>query len=158
MLEQRVLLVRPGTASVWAIVDGDNGLPLGFAHWQMETPRSWWRPFNRRVLAVHEQEDEPLLFTVRRAWSLLPRREVRDADGHPVGSLLGRHVQDRFGRPLAALQGDNGRGAFRSPDQRTLAELTATPAGLRLSFSADIAGEPFIKMLLLAACLVDRES
>jgi hypothetical protein len=150
MLEQRVLLLRPREASAsQAIVDGDTGAPLGSARWETEANGFWRRRFGRAVLAVHEHEDEPLLFTIRRAWSLLPRREVRDADGHFVGSLLGRLVQDRYGQTVAALQ----NGVFRSPQQRPLAELTSSADGLRVSFRADIAGEPFVKMLLLAAAL-----
>jgi hypothetical protein len=155
MLEQRVLLVRPRTTSaLQAIVDGESGAPLGFARWEAETPSSWWPLFGRCMLAVHEQEDEPLLFTIRRAWSLLPRREVRDAEDQPIGSLLGRLVHDQHGRAVAALQD----GIFHGPRQRVLAELAATPDGLRLAFHADIADEPFVKMLLLAACLVNRGS
>jgi hypothetical protein len=150
VLEHRVLLLRSDAASARrAIVDGDSGVALGYARWQPERRRAWWRVFARGVLEVHEQEDEPLLFTVRRAWSLLPRREVCDADRQPVGSLLGQDVHDRFGRTLAHLQD----GVFRNPHQRILAELTATTDGLRLTFGDDIADEPFVKMLLLASAL-----
>lgn len=150
MLEQRVLLVRPRADSVvQAILDGENGAPLGSVRWQARMPSRWWRVFGRCVLAVHEFEDEPLLFTLRRAWSLLPRREVRDAEEQPVGSLLGRLVHDRYGRPLAVLQ----NGVFHSPRRRILAELTADSEGLRLAFSPDTDGQPFVKMLLLAAAL-----
>src|SRR6185437_5416973 len=149
MLEHRMLLVRPRTASaVQTIVDGDSGAPLGFARWEAEES-AWRRFFGRRLLAVHEHEDEPLLFTLRRAWSLLPRREVRDAEDQPVGSLFGRLIHDRYGRPLAALQ----NGLFLSPRRLILAELMSTSEGLRISFSPDIAGQPFVKMLLLAAAL-----
>ncbi|MGH7170325.1 MAG: hypothetical protein ACRELF_14750 [Gemmataceae bacterium] len=157
MLEHRVLLVRPRSASgERAIVDGDSGKPLGFARWETETPRIWWRPFARSTLAVHEHEDEPLLCTIRRAWGLLPRAVVRDADGHPVGScsFLGRIIRDRYGHSLAAFHGEDG--TIRSPTQRVLAEWTATPDGLRIAFRDDIVGEPFVKMLLLSACLVGR--
>ena len=150
MLEHRVLLLRSCTASAMqSIVDGDSGVALGFARWVPTVPRAWWRVFGRGVLEVHEQEDEPLLFTVRRAWSLLPRREVRDAEEQTVGVLLGHLIHDRFGRLLAALE----NGVFRNPYQRDLAELTATNEGMRLTFGDDIAGEPFVKMLLLAAAL-----
>jgi hypothetical protein len=150
MLEHRVLLVRSRTpSSVQAIVDGDSGAALGYASWETE-PSPWWRRmFGRGVLAVHEQEDEPLLLTIHRGWSWLPRCRVCDAEGKPVGALLGRIIQDRYGRSLAAL--DNG--IFRTPDRRALAELAPTAEGLRLTFSDDIAGEPFVKMLLLAAAL-----
>lgn len=159
MLEHRVLLVRPRSAAgVRVIVDGDNGKPLGFARWERERPRCWWRPFARSTVAVHEHEDEPLLCTVRRAWGLLPRCVVSDADGHPIGScsFLGRIIRDRYGRALAAFHRDDG--TIRSPSRRVLAEWTATADGLRLVFSDDIAGEPFVKMLLLSACLMGRES
>jgi hypothetical protein len=113
-------------------------------------PSPWWRRwFSRGVLAVHEYEDEPLLFTIRCAWGLTRWREVSDADGQPVGTLLGRLVQDRHGRPLAALE----NGVFRDPNHQILAELTSTVVGLRLTFGDEIASEPFVKMLLLAATL-----
>jgi hypothetical protein len=158
MLEHRVLLVRPRTSSsvgpsprppVQAIVDGDSGAMLGYARWETE-PAPWWRRmFGGGVLAVHEQEEEPLLFTIRRIWGLIPRREVCDADGQPVGTLLGRLVHDRYGRPLASLE----NGVFRDANQHALAKLSSSPEGLRLTFCDDIAGEPFVKMLLLAAAL-----
>jgi hypothetical protein len=150
MLEYRVLLVQSRTdAAVQPILDGDGGQPLGFAQWPTKPARLWWPAFGQCVVEVHEQEDASLLFTVHRAWSLLPRREVRDADGQPVGSLLGRLIQDAIGRPVATWHD----GVFRNPYQRVLAEITRVADGLRLSFSDDIAGEPFLKMLLLAATL-----
>lgn len=148
MLEHRVLLLRWRTSAVQSIVDADSGAQLGFARWQ--TPAGWWqRLLGGPVLAVHEQEDEPLLFTVHRAGSLWPRREVRDAEEQPVGCILGRLVHDRFGRLVAALQ----EGLFRNPYQHVLAETARTAEGVRLTFGEDVAGEPFIKMLLLAAAL-----
>jgi hypothetical protein len=151
MLEHRVLLVRSCTASsMQVIVDGESGVALGYARWATE-PTPWWRRlFGCGVLAVHEQEDEPLLLTIHRAWSWLPRRCVCDAEGKPVGVLLGRLIHDRHGCLVATLE----NGIFHAPDRRLLAELTATAEGLRLTFSDDIAGEPFIKMLLLAATLI----
>jgi hypothetical protein len=158
MLEHRVLLVRSRTLSptapipgpgVQAILDGESGALLGYARWEVE-PSPWWRRmFTRGVVAVHEEEDEPLLFTIRRAWGLIPRREVCDADGQPVGTLLGRLLHDRYGRQLAALE----NGVFRASDQHSLAELSSTPDGLRLTFGEEIASEPFVKMLFLAAAL-----
>lgn len=150
MLEHRILLVRSRLpVPVRDIVDGDSGAALGYARWETEASPWWRRLFGRGVLAVHEQEDEPLLLTVRRACSLLPRRNVCDAEGQPVGDLLGRIIHDRYGRSVATLED----GVFRAPDRRVLAELAATAEGLRLTFHDDIAGEPFVKMLLLAAAL-----
>jgi hypothetical protein len=150
MLEHRILLVQLRTASdVQGIFDGEDGTPLGFVRWFAEGSGSWWLPFGRCLLAVHEREDEPLLFTLHRGWSLLPRREVHDADGQLVGSILGRVIHDRYSRPVAAF----GEGVFRNAYQRVLGELNATAEGWRLLFSNDLAGEPFVKMLLLAATL-----
>ncbi|HTU16704.1 MAG TPA: hypothetical protein VMG10_01470 [Gemmataceae bacterium] len=154
MLESRVLLVRPRSPSgVWAIVDGDSGKPLGFARWERQKPSCWWRFFACSSLAVHEHEDEPLLCTIRRTWGLLPRCVVRDAEGQQIGScsFIGRIIRDRYSRPLAAFHGEDG--TMRSPTNRVLAEWTATADGLRLVFGDGIAGEPFVKMLLLSAAL-----
>ena len=150
MLEHRVLLVRPWTpSSLQVIVDGESGSALGYARWETE-PSPWWRRlFRRAVLAVHEQEDEPLLLTIRQGWSWLPSCCVCDADGNAVGSLRGRLIHDRYGQPVATLED----GVFRAPDRRALADLVSTGDGQRLTFSDDIDGEPFVKMLLLAAAL-----
>lgn len=159
MLEHRVLLLRPRSASgVRAIVDGDSGKPLGFARWERPTPRGWRRLFARCILTVHEHEDEPLLCTIHRVWCLLPHCVVRDAEGQRVGScsFLGRILHDCHGRSLAAFHRDDG--TFRSPTQRILAKRETTADGLRLAFSDDVASEPFVKMLLLCACLAGRES
>jgi hypothetical protein len=152
MLEHRVLLLRGGTAEAErCIVDGDSGIALGTARWQHANGRGWRKWFHRRILEVREQEDEPLVFTVRRCWRFWPQRQVRDADEQEVGALIGHHVRDRFGRMVASFE----NGVFHAPDQpNTLAELTTTADGLRLTFDDDIAGEPFIKMLLLAASLL----
>jgi hypothetical protein len=150
MLEHRVLLVRSAAKSAArSIVDGESGAVLGYARWQPQQASWWRRVLGSRTLAVHEQEDEPLLLTIHRSWSLLPSRQVCDADGQPVGALFGRLIYDRYGRLLAALED----GVFRDPHRRVLAELAPTTEGLRLTFSDDIAGEPFLKMLLLAAVL-----
>ena len=155
MLEQPVLLLRPRkTSPRQAIVAPDTGAPLGFARWP-GTAAPWWPFGGGPVLAVHEHEDEPLLFSVYRCWSLLPRREVCDADGHHVGILAGPQVRDRFGRSLAVLRRErNGRAAtFLSPDGRSLGRVTADADGVRVAFGPEVAADPFAKMLLLAAAL-----
>jgi hypothetical protein len=152
MLEHAELLLRPGDGSAGrAIVAADTGAPLGFARWR--TPGGpWWR-LRPAVLAVHEHEDEPLLFTVRRGWPLLPWREVRDAEGRRVGYLLGRRVSNRLGRRLAQRLRLADRYEFRRADGRALAEVRLGREGARLTFGAEVAPDPFAKMLLLAAAL-----
>ncbi len=155
MLEKRVLLVRPRTAAATQpILDAESGQPLGFANWRPAAEGPWWRRLAPAVVAVHEQEDEPLVFTVHRPWSLWPRREVRDADGRPVGSLRGGRVFDSGGVAVAELAAVDSTPelVFRTRGRRELARLTPGPDGLRLAFSPDL-GDPFVRMLLLAAAL-----
>ncbi len=155
MLEQRVLLVQPRTAAATQpILDAESGRPLGYARWRPPSSGPWWRRLVPAVVAVHEQEDEPLVFTVHRGWGLWPRREVRDADGRPVGSLRGGRVLDAGGRPVAELAAIDGTGelVFRGRGGRELARLTSGPDGLRLAFSPEL-GDPFVRMLFLAAAL-----
>jgi hypothetical protein len=157
MLEQRVLLVAPrGAAATQPILDGESGRPLGCARWRPPPAAPWWRRLAPPVLAVHEEEDEPLVFTVHRGWGLWPRHEVRDADGRPVGSLRGGCLRDAGGRPVAELAAGEGKGerVFRGRGGRELARLTPGPEGLRLAFNPDV-GDPFVRMLLLAAVLGD---
>jgi hypothetical protein len=155
MLEQRELLLPPAAAPRRPILAGDSGAAVGFACWRPADSVPWWRRPWRRVLEVHEQEDEPLLFTVRRCWTLLPRREVRDADGWRVGTLLGPLLEDDRGHRLAVRtwEAERGAGVFRS--RRGVALAWAAPEGdaLRLTFADAVADEPFVKMLLLGAAL-----
>ncbi len=151
LLEQPALRLPRGAG---AIAGPDTGSAVGEARWRRPR-RPWWRRWGRAVLAVHERQaaaDEPLVFTVRRCWGLLPWREVRDADGVTVGYLLGPRVYNRFGWQVAALEGEGGP-AFRAPDGRALAHLRAAEGGVQVAFEAELLNEPFVKMLLLAAAL-----
>jgi hypothetical protein len=147
LLEQSALRLPRGAG---AIAGADGEPAVGAARW-----RRRWRPFGRAVLAVHERQgpgDEPLVFTVRRCWGLLPWREVRDAEGVTVGYLLGPRIYNRFGRQVAALGGEGGP-AFRAPDGRALAHLRRAEGGAQVAFEPELLNEPFVKMLLLAAAL-----
>jgi hypothetical protein len=170
MLEHLILDLPPqGSSDRQSIVAAETGRLLGFARWQ-STAGPWWWPLSGGALFVHEQEDEPLLFTVRRCWRLLPRYEVCDADDRPVGYLARRWIRDGSGRHLASWGSRPkprgctpwrafappglGRHVFLSPSGRPLAELLIHDRHKRLTFRADIAGDPFAKMLLLAATLL----
>ena len=155
MLEHDTLLLRPwslpadGTRQRPIVEPATHGL-LGFA--RTVKPRPGWRGwFDTPALEVHEAEDEPLVFTVRRLGGWKPTWEVRDADGHLVG------LRDRIGRPFA-LRGKTpdgtATGFFRSPDEHELARLVSSTEGTRLEFAANGTDNPFLRMLLLAAALV----
>jgi hypothetical protein len=153
-LEQRALVLAPGDGSGRRpLLAAETGLACGSARWRAG---GWW--WARPVLAVHEQEDEPLLFTVRRCWLPGTRHEVRDAEGRRVGYLRGEWVCDPLGRRLAVRRpgGPPGAWVFRSPGGRPLAELAPGGAGARLSFAAE-AVNPFTRMLLLASALYATE-
>jgi hypothetical protein len=153
LLEQPALVMPCGGAA-GLIARPDGGGVVGAARWR-QARRPWWRHFGRAVLAVHERQaaDEPLVFTVRRCWSLQAWREVRDAEGLGVGLLLLPRVLNRFGRQVAELGPGAGGWAFRAPDGRALARLSAAEGGVCVAFEPDVVNEPFVKMLLLAAAL-----
>jgi hypothetical protein len=164
MLEHAALLLRPCTAPpdgapegvrpARAVLDARTGAALGVAGWRAEG-RRWLRWLGRPVLAVHESDDAPLVFTARRLWGLGPRWEVCDADGHVVGRLYGPLLKDRFGRTLAAAErGPAGALRVRDAHGRELMVTAPGPGGVRVSFGPEAEGNPFFKMLLLAAALV----
>jgi hypothetical protein len=155
LLEQSAVLLRPAdAAAARAITCAHTGQLLGCARQEPAGARSWWRRLAPALVAVYEQPDEPLVFTVHRGWGLRPRREVRDADGHPIGGLRGPRVENAHGRTVALLGSpeEAGARAFRAPDGTELARLTPGPEGLGLVFAANLV-DPFLKMLLLAAAL-----
>jgi hypothetical protein len=168
MLEQRELLLQPctvfpasgdGPAAALTpdrtVRDPFTGATRGLAGWRPRG-RPWWLGWaGRPVLAVHEGDDAPLLFTVHRLWGLGPHWEVRDADGRAVGRLAGPLLKDRFGRNLALFErAPGGAARVRDAAGRELMALEPLPGGTRLTFADPGEGNPFQKMLLLAAALV----
>src|SRR5262249_61472154 len=81
LLEQAELVARPGGDGRRLLV-GAGGQPVGFSRWQ---GRVLWRGWPWSALGVHEQEQGPLVFTVRPPLTLAPPRGGRDADAAPVG-------------------------------------------------------------------------
>jgi hypothetical protein len=164
MVENGALLLRPCAAFPGAavaalepahvVLDALTGAPLGFAGWRRRGG-AWRRWLSRPVLAVHESDDAPLLFTAHGLWGLSARWEVRDADGGVIGVLCGPLVKDRFGRNLALWEhGPGGAGRARDRDGRELLAALPTADGTRVVFTAETEGNPFLRMLLLAAALV----
>ena len=155
MLEHATLLLMPANSRVRDIVDGPGGVPLGSARRRASTDLPWWRRPLWPILEVRESDDEPLLFTVRRCWSLLPRRELCDADGRRIGYLHSDAITDAWGRRLAVRSWDGQRqnSTFRIRNGQVLAWADRDGAALRLTFGEATASEPFLKMLLLGAVL-----
>jgi hypothetical protein len=167
MLENGALLLRtcsapPGVVDgaaaalepMRAVLDALTGTPLGFAGWRRGGLLPRW--LTRPVLAVHESDDAPLVFTVHGLWGLSARWEVRDADGNVLGVLSGRLIKDRFGRNLALWDRPaGGVGRALDGDGRELMTVMVTPDGTRVAFAAEAERNPFVKMLLLAAVLIE---
>jgi hypothetical protein len=156
MLENSTLLLRPAANSAgWQVLAGKTMVVVGLARWRVPSRGTWWRALCPRVLEVREMEDEPLLFTLRRSWTLLPWFEVRDADEHAVGRFLDPVIEDRNGCPCAMRYEDGpGKEIFLNPLGVCLAQLTREGQVARLDFEDVIEKEPFLKMLFLAAALL----
>jgi hypothetical protein len=138
------------------VVDPETGAVLGFVRRRAGGGRGWGVWTAAPVLAVYEAGDEPLLCTLQRFWWFGRFWELREADGHRVATLHRREIIDRWGRPLAVRESRPG-GAVAwaaSPGALALASLTPTADGVRLRFADGVAGQPFVKMALLAAALV----
>jgi hypothetical protein len=154
LLERRVLLLAPRDATGQrTILDGETATPVGFC--RRRPPSGWWWRFRRRAVSVHELLDESLLFTVRRCWSLFSWYEVRDADDQVVGWHGGPLLLNRSCRRVAVREDetDTETCSFVGPERKTLARLARLGDEVGLTLTEDVANEPFVKMLLLAAAL-----
>jgi hypothetical protein len=156
MLETRMLLLSPALdGQPRAIADAETNAPRGFALWQSETNR-WWTWLRPPLLSVHEQEEAPLIFTVRPCGLLGRQQEVRDAEDQRIGYLDGTAIRDR-NYILYAQARLNGNGIhYENPGGDTLAIMQRTPEGTVLTFTKLIEADPFAKMLLLAAALLQK--
>lgn len=149
MLENSSLLLHP--ADAWgrgAICSPETSEPLGHAF--------WWSPGldlpGRTSVQFHEHDDEPLLCTLHRPRVELPWYEVYDAQPHRVGRILGAVLLDREGRFFALCVPRFGDGtAVISLEGQVLAWFYQVEEGICLTFAPVVQGEPFVKMLLLAA-------
>jgi hypothetical protein len=152
LLEQPVLVVRPVDASGRAIVEDATGKPVGFAH--RHTGRPWWLRWLGVPLAVHEVEEEPVVFRARRLWTMLPRWRVQDAENETVGTVAGTWLLDKWDRPILRRRPTGASGTVETTDGRLAAEWAPVSDGTRVVFHPAVQNEPFVKMLLLAAVLV----
>jgi hypothetical protein len=164
MLETTCLLVQPWVAAPSGgsaegrpsrlILDAASGKQLGLARLGWRRSLAW---FVHPQVTVAESPDESLLFTLHR--TLLPPRAwyVHDADGGWVGTVYRRHIRFHSGRPLARIEPLAGSGGetYRNPEGRELAVLRIIGPNRQLTFADWLGGNPFLRMLLLAAALRD---
>jgi hypothetical protein len=134
LLEQAVLQVRVEPRR--RVLLSAAGAVVGHTVWRRD---GWFR----WVLEVHEQDQSPLVCTIRRRLAWPPRREVRDAEGELVGFLTPRLILDRWERVALRIRD----GCFVGDRGLVLAQW----CGERLELLDGVRHDPFAKMLLVAA-------
>src|SRR5262249_33473855 len=175
MVESRSLVVRPCLSPpppprrrphpvrISDIIDAETGTTLGGVY-RLVPASAWRRWLSPTTLAVHEADDEPLVFTLRASWPFGRWWEVADADGHVVGTLHppgagrsgppGRYgaIHGRHGQAVAVWRaGPGGVQCFCDPAGPELARVAPAAGGRGLTFAEQADGDPFTRMLLLAA-------
>jgi hypothetical protein len=134
LLEQAVLLVRAEARR--RVLLSAAGEVVGHTAWRRDGWFGW-------ALEVHEQDQSPLVCTIRRRLAWPPRREVRDAESELVGFLAAGLILDRWERVAIRLRD----GCFVADHGLVLARW----CGERLELLDEVRHDPFAKMLLVAA-------
>jgi hypothetical protein len=163
MLEQSALLVQPWqTASagqpptrVRQVLDA-GGVPVGLMRQAPVRAPRWLRWLARRTLTVHEMPDASLVFALQRSWGWPGSWQVLDADERVVGTLRGHALLDGLGHLLAVIEpaDPGGRGRLLAVQGRELGAFAREGEATRITFAAEVEGNPFAKMMLFGAVLV----
>jgi hypothetical protein len=158
MLEQTALLIEPWDGALpRRILDAATRASLGLV--RTGRPTGFWaRWLQLPSLEVCETDDLALLCRIRGHWGQPWRWSVQDADEHFVGCLDREAVTDRSGQTVAVRQPIAGGTSerFLSPAGVELGVREQGAEGVRLSYAVWLEGEPFARMLLLAAALTSE--
>jgi hypothetical protein len=152
MLEQPQLWIptRPSADSPGKVLAGPSGPVLGTARW-LPAPGL----FSAAVLSVHEDDEAPLLFRARRAWTFWRRHAVVDADDHPVGYVQADALLTPSARPLVWRIASKQATVYHLVGGPVLATERAEGTGRWLEFgTGEGTDNPFLRMLVLAAVLL----
>jgi hypothetical protein len=162
MLEQSALLLEPWqpapggeSARVRQVLDA-SGVALGLVRQEsLRWPR-WLRWLAGQTLVVQELPDASLVFALRRSWGWPSCWHVLEADEKLVGTLRGRALLDGLGNLLAVIEAADhqGRGRLLAARGHELASFADEGVTTRVTFAAEVDGNPFAKMMLLGAVLV----
>jgi hypothetical protein len=165
MLEYSSLLLLPWTSNPQGhahssmpdrrpILDPETGQALGFAGRRASRLPWGFKWLARLTLEIRETPDDSLLFILLGPGLTMRAWEVFDAEEYPVGSLRGGFIRDRYARVLAIAEPTlDGAFRYRSWEGIELGSLHRSGNENQLIFAEDLVGDPFARMLLLAASL-----
>jgi hypothetical protein len=162
MLEASTLLVHPwltnGSRCARAVADGTTSATLGRVRWVGPPAQAWFRWLRGHRLEVLETEDAALLMTVERPWGLTDRWDVCDADDRRIGTICPPVLLDNEGGRRAYLdRQDSQCGKVLDPSGRELAGYERrSDRGTFVHFASDLEPNPFLRMLVLGAVLVQE--
>lgn len=166
MLEQQALRVTPWTCAAPAAPLGsgpmrmvralDGDAMLGLVR-QVRGPS--WLGCGPRRLDICETEDAALLMSIEHGWFGFGRWQVLDAERCRVGSVMGDHLLDEQGGRFATISQESvGASVIRKREGTVLARLeTALDGAQTMRFADDLQANPFLRMMLLAACVLRSE-
>jgi hypothetical protein len=159
MLEHERLILGPWESapgsSKRAILDGQTQRPLGLVRSRSGSRPAWLRWTSRPVWEILEAPDESLLMTLHGSWMWQRSWEVYDAEPRLVGTLRGGRIFNHDDRPWAELRPhpERSAGRFVSAQGLELASFHWDAQGTLLAFQPLLEGDPFAKMLVLAATI-----
>ena len=143
------------TTAAWVrrLDAGEALAPLGFVR-VVRGPS--WLGCGPRRLDVCETEDAALLMSIEQGWFGFGHWRVIDAERCRVGAVVGRHLLDeQDGRFATFWHEGSTSGAIRGLKGRVYAELQTVADGAALiRFAFDLDTNPFLRMVLLAACIL----
>ena len=152
--------VRPVDVAAWPapgrvrlVRAQETDAVLGFVHAVREPA---WLGCGPGRLEVCETLDASLLMSIEHGWFAFGHWQVMDAERCRVGGIVGRHLLDEQGGRFATLLQEGAAvSAIRDRLGKVLARLeTAADGGALLRFAEDLGTNPFLRMLLLAACIL----
>ena len=111
-----------------------------------------------RELEVCETEDAALLMALEQGWFGFGRWQVIDAEGCCVGRVIGSHLLDEQGARFASIWHESAAlQSIRGKNGNTFARLeTADDGAALVRFADDLGANPFLRMLLLGACILQQ--
>lgn len=117
-----------------------------------------WLGCGPRRLDVCETEDAALLMTLEHGWFGFGNWQVLDAERCRVGGVVGAYLLDEQGSRFAALWHDGAavRTVRRTNGTICVRMESESDGTTRLHFPEDLPANPFLRMVLLGACILQQ--